>query len=224
MELHVRALFTHDADSRLLLVNEPGSEVPAARLFLGRTRAGNVWRFRADLPDELVQELERLCGTEPVSLDHEPQQRQTLLQLLERHAPVRKVSTGPAYYFAKPPEMSSGLLKITEANTDTLRDGFEELLSEVPTFQPFIALVKENRAVSVCRSVRITDAAHEAGVETLPEFRGRGYAKAVVSGWASLVHSLGAVPLYSTSWENRASQAVARSLGLTVIGADFQVT
>jgi hypothetical protein len=43
MNIHVSALFTHDAESRLLFVNEPDSAVaPASRLFLGRTRAGNI--------------------------------------------------------------------------------------------------------------------------------------------------------------------------------------
>jgi hypothetical protein len=31
------------------------------------------------------------------------------------------------------------------------------------------------------------------------------------------------VPLYSTSWENRASQAVAARLGLAMLGVDFSV-
>ena len=105
-----------------------------------------------------------------------------------------------------------------------LRSGFEELVAELPAWQPFLALVEENRAVSVCRSVRITPAAHEAGVETLPSFRGKGYAKDVVAGWARVVQSMGAIPLYSTSWENTASQAVANKLRLVPYGADFYVT
>src|ERR1043165_8380795 len=66
MRIHARPLSTHDADSRLLFVTEPGSAVaPASRLFLGRTRAGNVWRFRADLPENLIQALGSLCADEP---------------------------------------------------------------------------------------------------------------------------------------------------------------
>ena len=77
--------------------------------------------------------------------------------------------------------------------------------------------------MSVCRSVRITPEAHEAGVETLPDFRGKGYAKDVAAQWAQRVRAVGAIPLYSTSWENNASQAVARKLRLECYGADFQV-
>jgi hypothetical protein len=61
-------------------------------------------------------------------------------------------------------------------------------------------------------------------VETLPGFRGQGYATDVVAGWASLVKSMGAIPLYSTSWENSSSQALARKLELVPYGEDFQIT
>jgi RimJ/RimL family protein N-acetyltransferase len=226
MEIHVRALFIHDANSRLLSVNEPGGGGPAPRLFLFRTRTGNLWRFRADLPASLIEELETLCADEPapVKLSEAPRHIEEYLRLLETHAPVRKLYLGPSYHFTEYPEPSSPLLAITETNAEMLRGGFEELTAELPAWQPFLALVEEGRAVSVCRSVRITPAAHEAGVETLPEFRGKGYAKDVVAGWARAVRSLGAIPLYGTSWENTASQAVAKKLRLAAYGADFHVT
>ena len=83
---------------------------------------------------------------------------------------MRKLWTGPAYHFTEYLEPSRPLLVITETNAETLRGGFEDLVEELPAWRPFLALVEEDRAVSVCRSARITDAAHEAGVETLPDF------------------------------------------------------
>jgi RimJ/RimL family protein N-acetyltransferase len=226
MAIHVRALFTHNAHSRLLLVNEPGGGAVAPRLFFGRTQAGNLWRFRADLPEPLVKELETLCVDEPVGIEFHTTLRhvEAYLRLLETHMPVQKLWAGPAYHFTEYLEPSRTLLAITEMNAERLRGGFEELAAELPDWQPFVALLEEDRAVSVCRSVRITSGAHEAGVETLPDFRGKGYAKDVVAGWARLVRSLGAVPLYSTSWENIASQAVAKKLRLALYGADFHMT
>jgi RimJ/RimL family protein N-acetyltransferase len=226
MAIHVQALFTHDAHSRLLFVNEPGGGDPAPRLFLGRTRAGNLWRFRADLPEILIEELEALCVDEPVGKEFRspPRHFAAYVRLLETHAPVHKLWMGPAYQFTAYFEPSRPLLVITETNAERLLGGFEELVAELPAWQPFLALVEESRAVSVCRSVRITPDAHEAGVETLPDFRGKGYATDVVAGWARVVQSLGAMPLYSTSWENTASQAVAKKLHLVPYGADFQVT
>jgi len=227
MSIHVRALFTHDTESRLLFVNEPDSAVIAApRLFLGRTRAGNVWRLRADLPEKLSEELDALCADEPVDIEFNqpPRHVETYVRLLEEHAPVRRQEMGPAYHFPQSVMPSRHLLAITEENAERLQGGFEELVAEVSTWQPFVAFIEENRAVSVCRSVRITPEAHEAGVETLPDFRGKGYAKDVVAEWALLVRAAGAIPLYSTSWENAASQAVARKLQLKLYGTDFQVT
>ncbi len=228
MNMHVRALFTHDDDSRILFVNEPDSaSIPAPRLFLGRTQAGSVSRFRLDLPVELCEELDALCADEPsvnVEFDEPPRHLETFVRLLESSAPVREISSGPAYWFTEYLTPSRPLLVVTEDNPETLRGGFEKLIEELPAWQPFIALVEQNRAVSVCRSVRITPQAHEAGVETLPDFRGRGYAKEVTTEWARLVRATGAVPLYSTSWGNTASQAVARKLELKCYGTDFYIT
>ncbi len=226
MAIHVQASFTHDAHSRLLFVNEPGGGGVAPRLFLGRTPVCNLWRFQADLPEILIEELEALCVDEPVGEEFpsKPRHFEAYLRLLETHAPVQKLWVGPAYQFTEYFEPSGYLLAITETNAEMLRGDFEELVAELPDWQPFLAIVEESRAVSVCRSVRITPDAHEAGVETLHDFRGKGYAKDVVAGWARSVQSRGATPLYSTSWENTASQAVAKKLHLVPYGADFHVT
>jgi GNAT superfamily N-acetyltransferase len=227
MNIHVRALFTHDERSRLLCVNEPGGDVvPAPRLFVGRTQSGNVWRFRSDLPESLIEELEALCADESAGVEFggKPRNVEAYVRLLEGHAPVCDMEAGPAYQFVEYVEPSRPLHSVTEASAGLLRGGFEELIDELPDWQPFVAVVLDGRAVSVCRSVRITRAAHEAGVETLPDFRGKGYAKDVTAGWARLVQSAGATPMYSTSWENSASQAVAKRLRLALYGADFHIT
>jgi RimJ/RimL family protein N-acetyltransferase len=226
MAIHIQALFTHDAHSRLLFVNDSESRVPAPRLFFGQTGTGNLWRFRADLPEILIEELEALFVDEPVGMEFNsnPRHFEAYVRLLETQAPVHRMWMGPAYRFTEYLEPSRPLLSITETNAEMLRGGFEDMVEELSVLQPFVALVEESRAVSVCRSVRVTPAAHEAGVETLPDFRGKGYAKDVVAGWARLVQSMGAIPLYSTSWENTASQAVAKKLHLILYGADFHVT
>ena len=87
-----------------------------------------------------------------------------------------------------------------------------------------MAVIVDGQAAAVCASVRITDAAHEAGVETLEGYRRKGYAVAVVSTWASAVEKMGVLPLYSTAVENVASQKVAARLGLSQYGADFHIS
>jgi predicted GNAT family acetyltransferase len=63
----------------------------------------------------------------------------------------------------------------------------------------------------------------EGGVETLPSHRGRGLAAEVVAAWAAAVRADGRIPLYSTSFGNRASQAVARKPGLIRYGTDLHL-
>lgn len=228
INIHARALFTHDAESRILFVNEPDQAVvPAPRLFLGRTRAGNIWRFRVDVPMSLVEELNLLCADEPpvsTEFSDPPRHVEQYLRLLDKHAAIESVSTGPAYHFPENIGSSRSAIAVAEKDAESLQGSFEKLITELPTWQPFVALTVEGRAVSVCRSARITREAHEAGVETLPDFRGRGYAKDVTAEWARRVRVADAIPLYSTSWENTASQAVARKLRLACYGADFAIT
>ncbi|MFN2563496.1 MAG: hypothetical protein ABR499_00625 [Gemmatimonadaceae bacterium] len=51
MDLHLAALFTHDADGHLVRVNKPNGG-PARRFFVGRTRGGvgACPRLRAHAP------------------------------------------------------------------------------------------------------------------------------------------------------------------------------
>jgi hypothetical protein len=206
-------------------VNEPdGAEAP--RFFLGRTIAGNVWRFGYDLPDLLAERLESLCLKEPVTdLRQEPAGLSEYSSLLETHSPVKKLSSGPAYFFPDRIEQRSRrAIPVTPDNIDVLHQGLEEWIPDVPHRQPFLAILNEGHAVSVCCSVRITAEAHEVGVETLNDYRGRGYASDLVQQWATEVRKLEVMPLYSTSWENVASQGVARRLGLVQYGSDFHIT
>lgn len=122
MNIHVRALFTHDAESRLLFVNEPGGTVvPAPRLFLGRTRAGGVWRFRADLPENLCRELNALCADEPpvnAEFNEPPRHLEAYARLLESHAPEREISSGPAYRFTEYANPSKSIVAVTETDAE----------------------------------------------------------------------------------------------------------
>lgn len=88
---------------------------------------------------------------------------------------------------------------------------------------PLLAFIVDRQAVAVCGSVRIAPQAHEAGLETAAPFRRRGYGKAVVAAWGSAVRALASEPLYSTTCQNDASRAVARSLGLVPVGRDLHI-
>jgi GNAT superfamily N-acetyltransferase len=229
MQRHVEALYVHDPRGRIVRVNEWDGG-PPPRFFLGRTEAGHVFRARADLPDALVASLFALCRTEPVTAQPHrlPVNADRYTALLARHAPIEGVRAGPAYAFASTrPTDAAGdgqAISIGATNAQLLEGGLGAWSPDVAYRRPFLAIVEEGRAVALCASVRITPAAHEAGVETVPEYRRRGLATRVVTAWANAVARTGALPLYSTSWENTASRAVAKRLELEMFGVDFQVT
>ena len=67
-------------------------------------------------------------------------------------------------------------------------------------------------------------AAAEAGVETAARFRGRGLAPQVTAAWALAIRASNRLPLYSTSWSNEPSLAVARKLGLKPCASDWSLS
>ena len=221
--MHIKALYLHDDRDRISSVNQWNNGI-APRFFLGRTDTGNAWRFRADLPDEVCEELENFCRDEPFNDSEPPKHKDEYLRILSEHSPIKQVWNGPAYWFAKESASTPGTIAITEMNASLLQGGLEDWLPEVPYQKPFMAVIKNGQAVSVCASVRITDAAHEAGVETLQSHRCKGYAVNVVSAWAHAVGKMGAKPLYSTSNENLPSLKVAARLNLSKYGVDFHIT
>jgi hypothetical protein len=226
MQLHVEALFTHDARGRLLRVNELGGRAIAPRMFFGRTPAGHVLRVRADVAEDVVAELRAIVADEPV--EPEPPQRPHCSALLRatlaRVEPVRRVWTGPAYCIDPKALPRASNATLVERDDSPLVRTFPDWHGEVALRQPFIVALDGDAAAAVCCSVRITSRAHAAGVETLPSARRRGFATQAVVGWAHVVAERGVLPFYSTSWDNVASQAIAARLKMHCYGVDFHVT
>jgi RimJ/RimL family protein N-acetyltransferase len=226
--MHTEALYVHDEGGRLVRINEPDPEHPAPRFFLFRTSSGNLWRTRDDLPDHLAAKLNELGAEEPVARDIEalhqpPHHLAEYTELLQQHAPISDTYAGPAFYLPElqPPEEA---VTITPENLAVLKTHFPYTLSTYAELAPVAAHVEDGVAVAVCYSARITAQCAEAGVHTIEAYRGRGYAVQVVRGWAAAVSASGKLPLYSTWWENEASQAVAAKLGAVFYGSDFSIT
>ncbi len=222
---HIEALFVHDTEHRLVHTNDI-TRRPAPRFYLGRTRHCVTWRFRDDLDDDLMNRLQTLCRNEPIvdDLRLTPLHDGTYRSLLE---PVHSIWSGPALYFPRAPRPQAHdpqAVAITPNNIDLLRGTFDDWIGDVPSSQPFLAIIEDRRAVAVCASVRVKRSAHEAGVETLASHRGRGLAPRVVDAWSRAVEELGARPLYSTSWSNLASQRVAEKLELAQYASDYHIT
>lgn len=225
MRIHVHAAYTHDASARIASINDwVGGNAP--RFWLGRTSQGAIWRFRADLPDELCAELTQLCRAEPCSspLTPLPLHDEAYRGLLHSHAPVKTIVAGPTYWFPRGTHTERLVVRITADQAALLQDVLNAWIPDIPHQQPFVVAVEDGKAVSVCASVRITEQAHMAGVETAPAYRRRGHATSVLSGWASDVMNLGCIALYSTAWENSASRGVAAKLQLEMFGAEYHIT
>jgi RimJ/RimL family protein N-acetyltransferase len=131
---------------------------------------------------------------------------------------------GPAYRFPEALPQAPQAIRFSETDGALLERDFPEWVGDVPYRQPFLALWVDGRVVSVCCSVRIGPRLHEAGVETRQAARGKGFAPLVVAAWAGAVRQVGACPVYSTRWDNIASQSVATRLGLIPFGIDFDIT
>lgn len=227
MRLHVDAEFTHDAAGDLVATNEPAaSEAP--RFFLGQTALGLIVRFRHDVTAARRRTLEQALpvverAAAAVQLDR-PLDPTPFEHLLTEDARIEHTSVGLAFLFphSLPPVNGTRVLR-NATDRALLHPLLAAWAPDIQSSPPFVARVVDGQAVAVCGSVRITEEAHEAGVETAAPFRGRGYARAVVAAWATAVRALGVEPLYSTTWQNDASRAVARTLGLVVIGRDLHI-
>jgi GNAT superfamily N-acetyltransferase len=229
---HFESLYLTDSAQRLVSINQwNGGEVP--RFHLGLTVAGNAWRFRADLPTALTSALTRLCKREPAPRDlrQTPLYANDYVRLLRAHMPRIPITRrwhGPAFVVPSNPDpIPSGpiqIVAITRSNATLLSPLMADWLPDVPHRSPIIAALGGNAAVAICASVSITPGAHAAGVETVPAFRGRGLARRVVAAWAREVRRLGALPHYSTSWDDMASQRVAAAVGAAIYAADFHLS
>lgn len=222
-DLNMESLYRYDAGGLMLTDNEPdGAEAP--RLAMLRTREGNLWRFGHALPEPLRRRLDALCAAVPVADDLRAASAQdaAIRALLAEHAPIAGEYRGPAYAFDAPPAPSAqGVL---------LHPGTQDLLDRhfpgeryPPEAGPVAVVVADGVAVARCFCARLTARAAHAGLETAEAYRGRGYAVAAVATWAAAVFASGRLPLYGTTWENQASQGVARRLGLRLYGEDWSV-
>jgi len=233
IERHIEALYTTDSAGQLLRVREPNGG-PAPRFFVCRGGGGVVHRFRGDVALDIRRELEAAVAATPIvafaadGADDAREELSRLAEILARSAPVTNASSGPAFAFPnEEPTLDSGdgaVVEVTEANLGLLDPLLRPWAPDIYNSPPLFALTLRDQAVAVCGSVRITARAHEAGVETAPTHRGHGYAARVVAAWAKRVRALGVEPLYSTSWENAASRAVARKLALVHFGNDLHLT
>ena len=190
IKIQVEVLFTQDENGCLLGLNEPDGDVePAPRFFLGYTNEGSICRFRVDLSENVVAQLKAVAAAEPMLMDSRtfPRSHDPFKDILQSHAPIERVWVGPAYRFPERIAPPTNVVRLSPENAGLLKGDFAKMVPELNDGRPFLAVIEDSQAVSICRSVRLSSRAHEAGVDTLDAYRRRGYATSVVVAWALAV-------------------------------------
>ncbi|MEB2298851.1 GNAT family N-acetyltransferase [Lysinibacillus xylanilyticus] len=218
MELHVNVLFKHDTENRLTSVNEPPYDV-APRIFVGGTHLGSVVRYSKTLDVSLVKKLEQVIGTNSVNYLGE------LINILSKDRQINNLWIGPAYVF---PDVMGGshtlAIQVTHENKELLKPYFPYTFEDFEYKEPCFVIMENNMPVSICCSARKSQKADEASVFTHENYRGKGYGIDVTNAWAAEVQKRGRIALYSTSWDNFASQSAARKLKLHQYGIDIHMS
>jgi hypothetical protein len=211
-----------ELSDRLLGLDARGRITGSGRhLHILRTQEAVLCRCHAALGDEVVEALERIALAERGRQRDWPRDYGRYLTVLTSVGAIQAVRAGMLYSVVDPPE--SAAIRVTAANAGLLRGGLDEWLPDVEAGRLIYAAVAGGRAVSICASVQEAEGVHAAGVETSPAHRGQGFAAHAVAAWAGAVLRAGATPLYGTSFDNLASQGVARRLGMQLVGSEFSV-
>ena len=216
--LHMQTLFRINDEGLIVGTREPDA-VHGPVFWIARGRDGCVWAVRRDTPKRVQHELEKLAADEPPAADF---QAPPVHARRYRSLVGGEVAAGPAFHFPHSLPEPTGVVFATDVGR--LLPHFPDWRAdEVVGRTPIATVERDERAISVCCSARKSPSAAEAGLETAPAFRGHGLAARVTSAWALAVRSSGRVPLYSTSWDNVASLAVARKLELTMYASAWSL-
>jgi len=217
-ETKLRTAYLLDEHGRIRSTREP-EPTPGPLFTLIRNAWSCAWAIRADVPEELAAELDRLAGEEPPIKDPQagPLHADAYLSMVGG-----QIGSGPAFTF---PDEIPRLGDVTSVDSlQLLERNFRGwTAAEIPERSPILAVIEGGYPVSVCFCARSAETAAEAGLETAAAFRGRGFARCVTAAWAAAIRGSGRIPLYSTSWSNAASLAIARKLRLVQYASDWSL-
>ena len=220
---YLEASFETDESGHIVSTREAIS--PWTPLFcLVRNTREAAWAVHADLPQDLIRDLDCLAQSEtPITEFHNlPIHAITYREIIGKHlrsliAPPPLEKSGPAMAFpSRLPPADEGVIRIE--NEEALSTEFHGWKTgEIKNGRsPVLGILEGQRAISICFCARGSATAAEAGVETAERYRGQGLATRVTLAWAHALRAEGRIPLYSTQWSNEASLGVARKLHLVV--------
>ncbi len=186
-QLQLETLFVLDKQGRIVSTREPQPS-PGPAFMLIRGAESLAWAARADVTEAVADELSDAARQEPVSAYRElpvyAQRYRTLLPGRERW--------GPAFEFPELTGSFSGMMSVhDEASLQRHFTGW--VAGEIEAGgSPAMAVSVEGYPVSVCGCARRSSVAAEAGLETAPMFRGRGFAPRVAAACGGGVGRSGA--------------------------------
>lgn len=216
--LHLRTLYRFNDAGRVVSTLEPNLAIGPAFTLI-RSRIDRAWAVGVRVAPDISDELNALAEQErPLEDWREPP------RFAERYRALLpgELSAGPALEFPDQIDAPGGVSLIDDVRL-VQRHFSGWTAEEMPGRTPIAAILEDGQAVSLCACARRTDEAAEASLETSVRYRGRGLAERVTATWAMAVRESGRMPLYSTSWENVASRAVARKLGLSIYAASWSL-
>lgn len=225
--LHLDALYVRDAAGFVTASRDPNVTPPPFHLV--RTPGGNRWVLAARLGTAQRAQLATVLSVQPPIADcadaqAHPAALQTIAAALAEHASAAREYCGPAFFFPDQLPTASHAELLADVRNAPREGPFAWLRDADPESGPIAMVRADNGDVaSVCYSARSAPAVAEAGVETVGEYRLRGYGSIAVVAWATTVRQGGRVPLYSTQWENIASRALASRLGLICYAEDLHI-
>ncbi len=217
LDLNSRVLFIHNRNDRMTKVNEPPFD-PSPRIYIGLSRMGNIVRFRDDLDDTIITELNSAINENP------GEHLAEMVKILGRRPQISNIWIGPVFVFPKLQKWNSKAIQILPENKDLLSQNFPFLEKEFDYKTPVFAILEKGEAISACHSSRSYSKGAAAGVYTVEEYRGLGYGSEVTKAWALELQQMHKVPFYGTEWVNYRSQSVAKKLGLELCGMDLHIS
>ena len=217
-QLQLETLFVLNEEGRLVSTREP-HPTPGPRFVIIRSATDVAWAAHADLPDTIAKRLRTLAESERPVRDFAT----TPTHAKGYHALIGGTAEhGPAFIFPDLLPQASNVVPVRDvAQLERHFRGWTA--DEIPERSPILAVLEGNDAVSVCFCARRAATAAEAGLETAEHLRGRGLAQRVTAAWAHAIRSSDRLPVYSTSYTNTPSLALARKLGLELCASDWSL-
>jgi hypothetical protein len=234
LAVHRQTGFTFDERDRMLYESAPDRSPGRRFSFTGCTQ-GNLAVVRADVPDHVAEELERLIESEPPlsEVDQDPVRLDAYARLLGGEGKRGVHLHGLLWVFPEPLEYKSGanLIWSGSADGDALLDRFVEVIPQDlaekgfravdDLWEPWCVATVDGRIASIAETVRAGARGAEVGVDTSTEFRGLGLGAAATAGWSQHDVVAGRELFYSTARSNRSSRRLTERLDLTFIGSSY---